>query len=576
MAASDEQGYEIATTRVGGQPGPGGPERPNRGRFRIALVLLVALAIPAIAFVGPRIVWRPEVDLSFLRPTPAPAPTPDPTPTGVPRATPAPTATPLPPVTVAAGRLPAEPLPIDAAGLRLIDPSTGALGFTSGMTLDNDAVFREIGGEGWLCVCFRHSATESSESLEVSVRHFDRTMKETQLFEIASYQSAAPVGLDYGIRLDLERSPDGRIAYLAIGVRDLDRWTVTIEAIDLERGRLLDDAKLATFRLQTPVAPAPSSGDPSSGDPSAESFLDGPFARLSPDGRELAVVASLLPNTETGQADRRAWFVGVGGDAPHGQIGKVQPVEGDLRDALAPCTVMAWLGPDELLMSCWEGSSAGVIATTARSFDVDGRRTGTMSFQFSEAARLTEPVIDTANRLVYYWEPDAHILHRLDLEHGTQVELVVDVSATELRVSVSPDATSPEQVPVWATATSDFPHYSLPQLVAAPGGTTLYAVGLTVPAAEDYSGEWRLGSDGIWVIDSSSLALVGHWPAAAAYGSIAISPDGEWLTAVGQGGADVAGNPAGWEWSASIHDTADGHLAIQLGSLGEYQVMTLP
>ncbi len=58
--------------------------------------------------------------------------------------------------------------------------------------------------------------------------------------------------------------------------------------------------------------------------------------------------------------------------------------------------------------------------------------------------------------------------------------------------------------------------------------------------------------------------------------SIALSPDGRWLTAVGQPGIDVAGNAAGWGSSVSIHDTVDGRLALQLGQLGEIGVLTLP
>jgi hypothetical protein len=72
MADRREEHFEVVTTRIGGGGGSGRPGR--RRRVPIALVIVIALAIPAIAWMGPRIEWRPEVDLSFLRPTPTPVP----------------------------------------------------------------------------------------------------------------------------------------------------------------------------------------------------------------------------------------------------------------------------------------------------------------------------------------------------------------------------------------------------------------------------------------------------------------------------------------------------------------------
>src|SRR5712671_3224565 len=138
MAGSDDPVFEIGLTRVGGQPSDGRPSRPNRPRLKIILALVLMLAIPAVAIAGPRIEWRP-IDLSVLMPTPTPIASP----TVRPTETPVPTATPLPSVTIATGPLPTDPLPIDAAGFRLIDTSRGTLGPIADVRLDNDAVFRE-------------------------------------------------------------------------------------------------------------------------------------------------------------------------------------------------------------------------------------------------------------------------------------------------------------------------------------------------------------------------------------------------------------------------------------------------
>ena len=569
MAGSDDPGFEINLTRVGAPPPGGRPGRPNRPRLKIVLALLLMLAIPAVAIAGPRIEWRP-IDLSGLIPTPTPIPSP----TVRPTETPVPTATPLPSVTIATGPLPNNPLPVDALGFRLIDASTGTLGPIADVRLDNDAVFREVGGDGWWCVCFGRQQLESSETVYVTVRHLDRNLGETDRSEIATYKSRAPLaGQDYGTRFDLERSADGRIAYLAVGERNLDRWAIRIDAIDLEQGRLLGSTKLATIRL--PAQPQPSPAQ--SGDSPVDSYLDGPTMRLASDGRHLVVVASVNPNTESGQPVRYAWFVDVAGGSSKQPFGDTRPGPADLVDRFGSCGLMTWLGSDELLMTCWDASGASARPKmSASTFDLAGHQTGGASFELSEGAQYAAPLIDKANRLVYFWEPDAHTLHRLDLQRGISDRLVVDPATMDTSSVVQDAGSIPAQPPVWATGSSDFPSYSWAQIMGAPAGTRVYALGLAAPATDPASRDWRFGSSGVWVFDTAAFALVDHWPAAAAYASIALSPDGRWLTAAGQPGIDVAGNPSGWGSSVSIHDTVDGRLALQLGQLGEINVLTLP
>ena len=569
MAASDDPVFEIGLTRVGGQPPDGRPGRPNRPPLKIILALVLMLAIPAVAIAGPRIEWRP-IDLSVLMPTPTPIASP----TVRPTETPVPTATPLPSVTIATGPLPTYSLPIDASGFRLIDASRGTLGPIADVRLDNDAVFREVGGDGWWCVCFGHQPLERSESVDVTVRHFDANLGEIERFEIATYKSVAPLaGQDFGIRFDLERSADGRIAYLAVGERNLERWTIRVDAIDLAHGRLLGSTKLATIRLPAQPQPSPSLN----GDSPIDSYLDGPTMRLAPDGRQLLVVASVNPNTESGQPARYAWFADVAGGSSTQPFGDIRPGPAALVDRLGSCGLMTWLGPDELLMTCWDAfgvSSRPKISTST--FDLAGRQTGGASFELSEGAQYAAPLIDKANRLVYFWEPDTHTLHRLDLQRGGADQLVVDPATTDTSTLVQDGGPIPAQPPVWANGSSNFPSYSWPQLIGEPGGTRVYALGLATSGTALASRDWRFGSSGVWVFDTAAFALADHWPAAAAYASIALSPDGRWLTAAGQSGIDVAGNPSGWGSSVSIHDTVDGRLALQLGQLGEINVLTMP
>jgi hypothetical protein len=381
----------------------------------------------------------------------------------------------------------------------------------------------------------------------------------------------------------LERSPDGRIAYLAVGERGLDRWTIHLDEIDLEHGRPLGSPKLATVDVSPPAVPAPSSGEAP-----VDTYLDGPTTRLSPNGRQLLVLASVNPNTESGEPVRKGWLVDIAGSSID-PIGNARPVDGPVLDRLASCGWTTWLGPEELLTTCWEASDVLDQATmtlhalhrasmTVPVLQLDGRPIAGVSFDLSAQARVADPLIDVANRIVYFWEPETHVLHRLDLIYGTSAQIDVSPSrgaTTAIATPVAGVEPLENLSPTWTGVSSDLALYATPQLVAEPGGTRLFAIGTAVGTAGGNRG-WLAGSTGVWVFDTRTFVNVDHWPAAAAYTSIALSPDGRWLTAAGQGGVDVAGNPSGWDASVSIHDTVDGRLALQLGNLGESQVFTLP
>jgi hypothetical protein len=574
MGGSHDQGFEVAATRVGGPAGAGGggPRRPRRGRLRFALVVLAVLAIPAIAFAGPRIEWRPSIDLSVLRSTPTSVPTPRRSPPEVAAVTPTPSATPLPSVTIAAGPLPSEPLPIDAEGFRLIDPATGLLGPTGGLFLEHDAVFREPDGDGWWCICFGRASDEATESVTVTVRHVDRNLDGGQSFPIATYASGGRPGVqDFTIRLAVDRSPDGRIAYLAVGTLGKRGWTIHVDRIDLEGGRLLGSSDLTTIDAPSP-GPSPSVDGGQ-----LEPYLDGPTVRFAPNGRQVMVLASLYPNTETGEPDRRGWLIDADGGVADATAGSVLPIKTAVLQISRNCGWITWFRQDELVTTCWDSGTPGQ-GMSVRTLDLDGRQTGAVEFTIADGGRLTEPIFDGANGLAYFWDAGTHILRRLDLARGTETEIDVapwrgatPAIATPIP-GVEPLANLP---PAWSGVYSDFPTYGEHLLVAEPDGTRLFAIGITDGTAFG-RGDLPSGSTGVWVFDTRTFANVDHWPAAAAYSSIALSADGRWLTAVGQAGIDVAGNPAGWESSISVHDTSDGRLALQLGSLGLGQPLTLP
>ena len=78
MAMSDRHPdleiVEVATTRIGPAQRRPGDQRGLRRYAPVIVVLVVALAIPVIAFIGPH--GEQRLDFSYLVPTPSPPPGP--------------------------------------------------------------------------------------------------------------------------------------------------------------------------------------------------------------------------------------------------------------------------------------------------------------------------------------------------------------------------------------------------------------------------------------------------------------------------------------------------------------------
>lgn len=568
MADRREQNFEVVPTRIGG---PGGSGRPGgRRRLPIALVIAVAVAIPGIAWMGPRIEWRPEVDLSFLRPTPTPVPSRTPRAVFQPTSLPA---TPLPDVTVVAGEHPTEPFPIDVNGLRLVDPTTGKLGEAMELRLDTDAVFASADGNGWWCVCFNRSSDSSHETVFAEIRHVDGTGRTTSRQAIGEYVSTAtPPASDFYIRFDLELAPDGTTGYLASATRSGNDWAVAVDTIDLVRGVLTGRVDLGSLDVTPIPGPTP---PPDQG--TNESYLSGPLIRLSPDGRRLLVwawVDRYTWNGEQGSSTPMAWTIDLDFGGGGVELGRPTAFAEAIADRLRQCMWAAWTAPDEITAICWPRDQATLTlgASILRADLSEVRRTditGTMQAWFAD------PILDLANRAVYLWQPTAHVLHRLDIDAGRTDRIEVDPDSTVGGGGgAGPGGVSSRKQPQWATLGSDFRLWTIPQVLAEPGGSRLFALGSLEGSRGDGPG---FASTGIWVFDAREFTVVDHWAPVTSYSGLGLSDDGRWLLATGVPGADADGNPATWQASLTVLDAADGRPALQLGSLGtNNQVLQLP
>jgi hypothetical protein len=571
MAEEGKKGFEVPTTRIV-EPLGGGRER--RARLPILVVILIAIATPLIGWIGPRIEWRPEIDLSVLRPTPTPLPTPTPRPT--PPATP-PRATPQPAIEVAAGPQPAGPIAVDVDGLRLVDPTTGELGATTGLHLQSDAVFSSSSGDGWWCVCFVRASDGSAELATADIRRLDGRGRETERIRLRDYRSSASTpGQDIWIRFDLELSPDGRTGYLMSATRSGQRWTVDIDAIDLPSGAIVGHIDVGT--LDVPVRPPPASPSPEQ----FETYLAGPFIRLSPDGDRLLVwawVEAFSPNSSEPPPPpaTRAWLTDASSStAGVARLGKAAAIDGPLVSGMRQCGWVAWARNEEIVTVCWpqtESPEAPDAMLNVTRFGTDATEIGRAEIKGPIGSWVAEPILDRANGELFVWEPERHVLHRVDLgrDRADQIEIDPDSRPPGRVEHLGPSA---RPRPDWTTMTSDYTPYSASQVVAEPGNGRIFAIGLR--QSGNRSSGYGFRTTGIWAFDTERFSVGDRWIPKAMYGSLGVTRDGRWLIATGVPGVDVQGNPADWRPSLTIHDITDGRAALTLGSVGTGADVLLP
>lgn len=556
---------EVATTRIGPSPRQS-RDRGVRRPLSVIIVILVALAIPVVAFIGPR--GEQRLDLTYLIPTPA---TPGPSPTATPRPTPTPpppTPSPPPVLTTGDGPVP-DSIPINSGGIRLIDPSTGEMGPPSRMRGDSDAIFRGPNG-GWWCVCFDRDQTGQQETMEIVVRHLDSTAVETAGSEaIATIESvAAPPAQDFDIHVDVELSPNGRIAFVATAARSAEGWNISLRAIDLRRGTSIGQVDLAPLAVPPPTAAEVNEG--------YGTWLAGPNLRLAPGGDRLLVSYWLEKSTATA-TERQAVSVSVRDVSGAGQggepLGVATALGGAFTEAIPTCGWMQWLTNESILGMCWrENQASGEAPIDVATFGLDGSRLASIDYTPDPETWIAEPVLDLANRRLYLWSPVAHKFDVVELDSGNVQRLAV---GPELSSQVSGVAIGrATQPPDWAAMYSDYVPWSSPSLLADPRGTRLFAIGMKDGPESSDRGRW-LGSTGIWVFDTETPQLVDRWDAAAPYSGLGLSRDNHWIYAISPGGADTDGNPSGWPPALSVHDARNGRLALQLADFAPDEPLQL-
>ena len=278
---------------------------------------------------------------------------------------------------------------------------------------------------------------------------------------------------------------------------------------------------------------------------------------------------TVAPDGATAMIGRDMWY--PGGLAP-GSWHATAPIR---SHQLGAVSVLA-AGPQGLDGGSCAGSGgpAGFITSTTydeicyldsgailRRVDLAGRLLGDTSLGGANGVGFgLGTVADPTRHLLYAWDPFGRRLLRIDLTTG-QITGTGTVPAPS--ADTDPLSAAARALGDWLSPPAEAKTYLSPSLAISPDGSRLYALGTAAADPTSVSG----GSTGVWVFDSASLAVLDHWAPQADYISLALNVDGTLVLAAGMPGADAAGIQNDQAASVTIYDAATGAVRAIAGQV---------
>ena len=560
MTDRRDEGYAVRPVRIG-DPGAGGGPRRGR-RLGVAIVLVVAFGIVAIGWIGPRLEAAPYLDIGYFA-------TPTPDPNASPSTVPSPSRTPLPPngptplpavtrngATALQGRL-----GVWTDAFHAVDLETGELSGGITGTFGTDAFLPAADGDGWTCVCMVDRVDTNRMERDVDLVRLDATGVAQGRRHVTTFAGdQGPDGGSSGVQTDVAVSPDGRTALVVAGQRERGGWSFVATSIDLATGTVLGTTPLGRKEMPKP-GPSALPSTASDGTPTQlQTDVYGPQIRRSPDGRHALVWTTLQQYTQDTSllTEVFGWSVGldsggnVVGSAPAPGISSIPPY----------CGGMGFIDDATFAAVCAVNSDdSSPPAWALDRLDADGNSLGTLPLP-GTTNWYTEPIFDLANRIIWLWDPNGLVLHRIELDSNRITTQAYDALVERSDGSALP----PDHQPDLVRANSSLYQDVSWDMAAAPDGSRLYLVGFD---AAKQSERGNQVSAGIFVVDPGTLALLDRWDPDAQYFAVQPIDDGSIVVAAGAPAVDADGTAVPWQASLTFHDATDGRILLRLGQMGD-------
>jgi hypothetical protein len=549
-----DQGFAVVARSISGGSGRG-PRRPRQ--LGVGIVLLASLALIVVGFLGPRMSGPPSFDIGyFATPTPRDTPTPTPEPT-FPNQTPL--VTPLPTLTRPEGA------PVLTGGLLLtgsaiqrLDLATGDFTTVQPMMSWQDGVFR-IDDDRIACVCIEDGFGDRGATRTVHLVQIGDALIRSDL---ASYLTSPEASQDQTDPLfDAAVGRGADFGLLAVSTRTTTDWRISVRPFDPRAGTSGAEVPIGAVALPPPPGPTPTP-TPSDAQSGTQVYLDGPHLRLAPDGRTAFVwaIGQRYSDYQDPVTTRSAWWIRLG---PDGTVADVSQPH-DLGALPTYCLGTTFAGDERLASVCGDpdpGSSDNGIRWFLHLFDLEGREIRKVALPESGPYGYGEPIVDDANARLVLWDAVKLAVVRVDLRDGSVASATYDPAASESSGVTNGD---PPRPAAWHDMDSTVQQSPYEQIGGSADGSRLFATGFQVREGADVYGQRSLG---VFVIDTTTLALVGHWAPVANDTSVAVLADGRVLIGA-QPGMNAAGDQVPWAGSLTIHDAADGAIVARYGRVG--------
>jgi hypothetical protein len=434
----------------------------------------------------------------------------------------------------------------DGPAYRIVDLATGTskpLFLPVGQPGPSRVVARP--GGGWVCICSVYVASSNGRAtkLKVTLEATDaagRTQSPDVIRSVVGHQDPALSVVSQPELVDMHAtgSADGRFAFVGWSAKDgANGWTAGIDVIDTDVAKVVSSVPLP---LTEPV------------DAEGQTVTRiAPRVDLAPAGDAILVddfwyVATDSPNVPFGTDYWNASF-------RDGTIGSLVPQPALSGDGCAEFD-RGLVDATSTYVLCTKPDGSTLVERAA----LDGTAIYTHDVpSLDSRAEGLSPVVRRGN-LLFLWDPIKLRLSRIDLATG-------DVASANGTAAVSTGdglTALGRDLGRWLAPPALAKTRVEPSIVVSPDGARIYALGVAPLDGETGA------SRGVFVFDATTLEQVDHWVPTADLVSLAISPDGRFVYAVGDSGRTAAGDWSKDEASITVYATTDGSVRLIAGRLG--------